>query len=189
MIYTCITKFGWDLMTENSKYHILNDIKLTENVFRPGSSAFNSLLKEARQLYNAGHYTEYDEFNLLKNTDLGIFENYNGEEIPLDLPMLNEAEYKGKDVDLNKPMRNPGKGKKYKVYVKNDNGNIIVVYFGDMKGGLTAKINDPEARAAFVARHKCDTEHKDKTKPGYWSCRLPAYAHLLGLKPVNARYW
>ena len=40
-----------------------------------------------------------------------------------------EAEYQGRKVKLNKPMR--GDVKKFKVYVKNDKGNVIKVSFGD----------------------------------------------------------
>ena len=100
---------------------------------------------------------------------------------------IAEAKYKGKEVKLNKPMRSSGP-KKYKVYTKNDKGNVVVVNFGDAKGGLTAKINNKEARKAFSDRHNCPAK-KDKTKAGYWSCRLPRYASLLGLKSSFGGYW
>ena len=100
---------------------------------------------------------------------------------------ITEAKYKGKEVKLNKPMRSSGP-KKYKVYTKNDKGNVVVVNFGDAKGGLTAKINNKEARKAFSDRHNCPAK-KDKTKAGYWSCRLPRYASLLGLKSSFGGYW
>jgi hypothetical protein len=100
---------------------------------------------------------------------------------------VDEAKYKGKEVKLNKPMRSSGP-KKYKVYTKNAKGNVIVVNFGDAKGGLTAKINNAKARKAFSDRHNCPTK-KDKTKAGYWSCRLPRYAKLLGLKSSFGGFW
>ena len=100
---------------------------------------------------------------------------------------LTEAKYKGKEVKLSKPMRSSGP-KKYKVYTKNDKGNVVVVNFGDAKGGLRAKINDKKARKAFSDRHNCPAK-KDKTKAGYWSCRLPRYASLLGLKSSFGGYW
>ena len=71
---------------------------------------------------------------------------------------------------------------------KNDKGNVVVVNFGDAKGGLTAKINNKEARKAFSDRLNCPAK-KDKTKAGYWSCRLPRYASLLGLKSSFGGYW
>jgi hypothetical protein len=88
---------------------------------------------------------------------------------------------------LNKPMRDSSGGKAYKVYVKDPKtGNIKTVRFGS--GGLRAKINDKKARNAFAARHKCSTK-KDKTKAGYWSCRLPRYSSLLGLKSSFSGFW
>jgi hypothetical protein len=96
---------------------------------------------------------------------------------------LDEA----KDKPLNKPMRDTSGGKAYKVYVKDPKTKKIkTVRFGS--GGLRAKINDKEARNAFAARHKCSTK-KDKTKAGYWSCRLPRYAKLLGLKSSFTGFW
>ena len=88
---------------------------------------------------------------------------------------------------LNKPTRDSSGGKAYKVYVKDPKtGNIKTIRFGS--GDLRAKINDKKARNAFAARHKCSTK-KDKTKAGYWSCRLPRYAKLLGLKSNFSGFW
>lgn len=98
---------------------------------------------------------------------------------------ISEAEYRGRDVKLNKPKR--GGPKKFYVYVKNDKGNVVKVNFGGTTG-LKAKINDPEARRSFAARHNC-AQKKDKTKPGYWSCRLPRYAKLIGLNSSYGGYW
>lgn len=111
--------------------------------------------------------------------------------VPLDLPMidekLNEAEHHGHHVELNKPQRSSGP-KKYKVYVKDPKtGNVKVVNFGDAKGGLSAKVSDPKARASFAARHQCHLK-KDKTKPGYWACRANRYANLWGGKTYPG-YW
>jgi hypothetical protein len=102
---------------------------------------------------------------------------------------INEAKKakKKNTKKLNKPMRDSSGGKAYKVYVKDPKtGNIKTIRFGS--GGLRAKINDKKARNAFAARHKCSTK-KDKTKAGYWSCRLPRYAKLLGLKSNFGGFW
>jgi len=118
---------------------------------------------------------------------------FNGKEISIKYDdgcdaYVFESLYKGKKVKLNSPTRSSGP-KKYKVYVKNPKtGNVKVVHFGDMKGGLTSKINDLDARKSFAARHDCKNK-KDKTKPGYWSCRLPRYAKSLGLSGGGNFYW
>ena len=94
---------------------------------------------------------------------------------------IPEAEYQGKKVELSKPKR--GGSKKFYVYVKDPkSGNIKKVSFGADSGGgkLAVKLKDPKARKAFADRHNCD-QKKDKTKAGYWSCRLPRYAKSLGL--------
>ncbi len=96
-----------------------------------------------------------------------------------------EAQYHGKDVKLNYPMR--GGTKKYYVYVKSKKGNVKKIAFGDVHGGLTAKVSDPKARKSFAARHQCDMK-KDKTKAGYWACRINKYGHLFGGKTYPG-YW
>ena len=98
---------------------------------------------------------------------------------------VEEAKYQGKEVALNKPKR--GGSKAYYVYTRNPKtGKVIKVSFGS--GGLKAKINNAKARQNFAARHNC-AQKKDKTKAGYWSCRLPRYASLLGLKSSFGGYW
>lgn len=76
--------------------------------------------------------------------------------------------YQGKKVSLNKPFYTPGERKKSAVYVKNDNGNVVKVRFGDPD--MTIKKNNPGRRKNFRARHNCDTA-KDPTKPRTWSCK------------------
>jgi hypothetical protein len=96
---------------------------------------------------------------------------------------LNETEKK-KTPPIGKPKR--GGSKKFYVYVR-DKGKIKKVSFGDTTG-LSAKINNPEARRAFAKRHDCANK-KDRTKASYWSCRLPRYAKLLGLKSSFSGFW
>ena len=85
---------------------------------------------------------------------------------------LKEAEYQGRKVKLGKPMQ--GDTKKFKVYVKNDKGNVVKVNFGqggDAKGGtMRIRKDNPKARASFRARHNCDSPGP-RHKARYWSCR------------------
>jgi hypothetical protein len=106
----------------------------------------------------------------------------------MDLLNLNEAKEKKKNPPLGKPKRGGSGGKKYYVYVKNPKTKKIKkVSFGDA-GGLRSKINDPKARQAFAKRHDCKNK-TDKTKASYWSCRLPRYAKLLGIKTSFTGFW
>ena len=85
---------------------------------------------------------------------------------------LNEwGEVTEKDDKSGKELNNPTRGdvKKYKVYVKNDKGNVVKVEFGDPN--MQIKRDDPARRKAFRARHNCD-QKKDKTTAGYWSCKF-----------------
>ena len=81
-------------------------------------------------------------------------------------PDVNEAEYQGRDVPLGKPMQ--GDVKKFKVYVKNPEGNVVKVNFGAK--GMNIKKNNPERRKSFRARHNCDNPGP-RHKARYWSCR------------------
>ncbi len=181
------------ILSEGLKYHVDNARPLTEHVFRAGSENYFNLWAEARALY-ARNILEVqgDDLEVLLETDLGHFGMVDGKKVPLDFPIeltIDEAKKakKKNTKKLNKPMRDSSGGKAYKVYVKDPKtGNIKTVRFGS--GGLRAKINDKKARNAFAARHKCSTK-KDKTKAGYWSCRLPRYAKLLGLKSNFTGFW
>jgi hypothetical protein len=104
--------------------------------------------------------------NVLEETYDGdaFFERYGLMEWPQT--SLHEAEYQGRKVTLNKPTR--GDVKKFKVYVKNDKGNVVKVNFGDPD--MTIKRSNPERRKSFRARHNCD-DPGPKWKARYWSCR------------------
>ena len=81
--------------------------------------------------------------------------------------LTEKAEYNGRPVDLNNPTR--GDTKKYKVYVKNEKGNVVKVEFGDPN--MEIKRDDPGNRASFRARHNCDNPGP-KYKARYWSCKF-----------------
>lgn len=81
---------------------------------------------------------------------------------------IDEAEYQGHSVSLGKPTT--GDVKKFKVYVRDPkSGNIKKVNFGDPN--MEIKRDNPERRKNFRARHNC-ADKKDRTKAGYWSCRM-----------------
>ena len=177
-------------LSEGMKYHINTKTPLTENVYRPSSKKYFQLFEEARQLHKEGKIQLSEEdTKILENTDLGKFATFKGVRIPLDFPMsyeqLTEAKHQGKDVQLNKPKR--GGSKKFYVFVRKPGGGIKKISFGDTTG-LKAKINNPKARKSFAARHKC-AQNKDRTSAGYWSCRLPRYSSMLGLKSNFGGYW
>ena len=183
------------ILSEGLKYHMTNNKPLTEHVYRAGSEAYFNLWAEARSLYSREilEITNEDDLAVLTETDLGHFGTLeDGTRVPLDFIMEDEyldlnEDKKKKDPPIGKPMRSSSGGKAYKVYVRDPKTkNIKTVRFGS--GGLRAKINDPKARQAFAKRHKCSTRN-DRTKASYWSCRLPRYAKLLGLKSSFSGFW
>jgi hypothetical protein len=175
-----------EILSEGLKYHIDNNTPLTEHVYRAGSSNYFNLWAEARTLYTRGILDfSGDDLAILTETHLGEFGIHEGKKVPLDFIMEDmELEEEKKDPPIGKPKR--GGAKKFYVYVK-DKGKIKKVSFGDTSG-LSAKINNSKARAAFSKRHDCPNK-KDRTKASYWSCRLPRYAKLLGLKSNFSGFW
>ena len=166
------------LMTENMQYHIDNKKPLYETTLPYGSKEYLDLWVEARYLYSRGALNvEGIDKEKITETDLGEYGMFEGQLVPLDMPMLddvlNEAEYQGRKVQLGKPMQ--GDSKKFKVYVKNDKGKVVKVNFGfggtSAKGKrMSIKVKNPKRRAAFRARHNCKNPGP-RWKARYWSCK------------------
>jgi len=78
------------LLSENLQYHLDKNIPLFESVFRIGSNAHLNLIREARKMYSRDIIDLCEEDEELIKTHLGEFGVYEGEAVPLDLPMLNE---------------------------------------------------------------------------------------------------
>ena len=177
------------LLSEGLQYHTKNNIPIVENIYRVYSNEFFNIYNESRQLYNEGvlEVTGVD-LDLIK-TDLGQIGIFEGEEVYLDIPFLDnveeylvEVKHRGKNVKLNKPFRTPSGPKKFAVYVKTPKGTIKKVTFGDPN--MRIRNNDKAAAKSFRARHKC-SEKKDRTKAGYWSCNITRYRKALGIKSSN----
>jgi len=178
-----------DILSENLRYHVDKQLPLTENTFRYGSQSFLNLWAEARSLYlrEIIHVND-DDKEILEETDLGNYGMYEGKKVPLDMPMLEEDEIEEAEKKKTPPIGKPKRGgsKKFYVYVK-DKGKVKKVSFGDTSG-LSAKINNPEARRAFAARHDCANK-KDRTKASYWSCRIGRYWKSLGGSKNFYGFW
>jgi len=188
-----------NLLSEGMIYHIENNIPIRESVYRPGSLKFFSLILEAKKVYKLNLFEADEDDHELLTSDIGEYGSYAQHQVPLDYPIPEELDmfrdldekrkrkkskkksgsyYNGKKVQLNKPKRNSGSGGKFVVYVRNpDTGNIKRITFGAR--GMSVGLKNPKRRKSFAARHRC-TEKKDKTKPGYWACRIGRYPKLFG---------
>ena len=185
-------EFGGSMMlkkpfsiSDDLRYHIENNISLSENVFRIYSESYFRLINEVRELYDRNLIKLNEDDKWIIESDLGksiILED--GRKIWLDAPIevsenLMEAKHRGKNVKLGSPFRTPGGPKKFAVYVKTPGGNIKKVTFGDPN--LRIKNASKSRAKSFRARHKCD-QKKDRTTAGYWSCNVSRYRKKLGLK-------
>lgn len=166
-------------ISENLRYHLINKIPLSENIFDLYTDEYLELIREVRKLYYNHSIFLNESDRKLVETDLGKFIiSESGQKIWLDVPYednsyLFEAEYQGRKVQLGKIMQ--GDIKKFKVYVKNDKGKVVKVNFGfggkSAKGKrMVIKKNNPERRKSFRARHNCDNPGP-RWKPRYWACK------------------
>jgi hypothetical protein len=176
-------------LSEALKYHVDNELTLTNNIFRAYSESYFDLVNEVRRLWEAGKIKLNEEDTLMVESDLGKKVMIKGQLIYLDAPFVNEdevleeAKHRGKNVKLNKPFRTSGGPKKFSVYVKSPSGGIKKVSFGDPN--LRVRNKNKGAAKSFRARHKCD-QKKDRTTAGYWSCNVGRYAKQLGLSSSNS---
>ncbi len=180
-------------VSDSLKYHIENNLSLTDNIYRVYSEAYFNLVNEVRQLWESGLINLNEEDTLMVESDLGKKVKINGEIVYLDAPfiyeeeteqdIIEEAKHRGKNVKLNKPFRTPGGPKKFAVYVKTPGGGVKKVTFGDPK--LKVRNRNKGAAKSFRARHKCD-QKKDRTTAGYWNSSVGRYAKQLGLSSSNS---
>ena len=74
------------------EYHIDNNLTLHENVYRYSSDSFIQLFAEARDAHRDGKIQLNEEdLKLIETTDIGLYGLFEGTKVPLDLPMINEA--------------------------------------------------------------------------------------------------
>ena len=72
-------------------YHVENGLSLSENVYRYSSDKFIQLFAEARDAWRDGLIElNEDDADLLESTDIGEYGVFEGEKVPLDLPMVDE---------------------------------------------------------------------------------------------------
>ena len=175
----------WSTEKIPSKYEdekVMNTFgKILVKIILPkyNSFAFKALNAARYRLFRALIYTSLDTSKYEMD--------FNDETMEIEVYSKNLNEAKNENKPIGKPMRDSSGGKAYKVYVRDPKTKKIkTVRFGS--GGLKAKINNPKARKAFAKRHNC-AQKNDRTKASYWSCRLPRYAKLLGLKSNFSGFW
>lgn len=164
--HKCVTSVGKDGGVDNPYAVCMASLGKDKAVKKPHQK--ESYIEDTQECVIDGFDTKYN----YKDSDISEICEILSED------SLGEAEYKGRKVQLNKVMR--GNTKKFKVYVKNDKGNVVKVNFGHggesakkqgYKRGMSIKKNtNPKARKSFRARHNCD-DPGPKWKARYWACK------------------
>jgi hypothetical protein len=76
------------ILSEGLQFHLIENIGIENNIYRPGSSKYFSLFREVRDLSEIGLYElNPAESYFINETDIGEWDFYNGELVPLDYPM------------------------------------------------------------------------------------------------------
>jgi hypothetical protein len=90
------------LMTDVMKYHIDNNKPLTETTLSYGSKEYLDLWVEARYLYSRGAINAYGiDKEKITETYLGEYGIFEGQMVPLDMPMLDEEQMlDGYEIDF-----------------------------------------------------------------------------------------
>lgn len=148
-----------DLIQDSIEYILkeFGEIDLTDQcIYRFGSDAWVELVNHVRS--NQLPVNSISQI-LLESTDIGQIEYGHKLDVPFKTP--------------NHPR------KKYAVYTKNQNGNVVLVRFGDPN--LTIKNCDPVRSKAFLARMRCN-DPGPKYKPRWWSCNVHLFWKALDLQ-------
>jgi hypothetical protein len=146
----------------------------------------NSLeMNEGKLSINMIDENNCETINIVEESDvIGLLDNVLSGELNEDGKSIEIYEDSKKKVKLNKIMR--GDVKKYKVFVKNDKGNVVKVNFGDPN--MEIKRDNPARRRNFRARHNCDNPGP-RWKARYWACKTwsskPVTAMLKESKEVS----
>jgi hypothetical protein len=165
------------LLSEGLQYHIDKKIPLFETVYRIGSDKHLALIKEARKMYSRNVIDLCEDDEALIKTHLGEFALYEGESVPLDLPMLNESKY-----DTEETIQQTIDRLKARIKDPNDGGNVpfLVQKIKDLEKSLneyqgdgTNKISDdkltrlvPKMPKGYVGKNTGIGEYTISTPEG-----------------------
>ena len=81
------------ILSEGLQFHLIENIGIENNIYRPGSSKYFSLFREVRDLSELGLYDlNPAERYYINETSIGEWDFYNGDLVPLDYPILEGDE-------------------------------------------------------------------------------------------------
>jgi hypothetical protein len=87
-------------ISEGLKYHIDNNLSLLESVYRIESESWLDLVNESRSLYKSGEIEISEDDLWIIESYVGEKGIYEGEEVLLDIPFLEESYYEYEDFTM-----------------------------------------------------------------------------------------
>ena len=182
------------LLSEGLQYHIDKKIPLFETVYRIGSDKHLSLIKEARKMYSRNVIDLCEDDEALIKTHLGEFALYEGESVPLDLPMLNEGKAIITFKNDYEVKMNTGEGydddfeyfeagEREQVYILDKNDKRTHVEFGD---GTNAFIPSDVISVQEKSLNESKIPTQDQVDQ-FFEKQTHLQTHYLNSKPVNGQ--
>jgi hypothetical protein len=146
-------------ISEGLQYHIDKKVPLHESVYRIGSEKHFALINEVRALWVRELINVSEDDQALLETHLGNFGMYEGEKVPLDMPMVNEDIY---DKFLDDP-QNP-KGRAKAIISK------FIKQYGEDASGMAvdrfAKQNNLKPEEKYILQYITKNDISISSKPG-----------------------
>lgn len=116
--------------TQGLNYHLKHKLPLSENIYRYSSKGFLQLFTEARTLHRDGFLQLCEEDRiLLEETNIGEYGEYDGIQVPLDLPMA----YEEINTRLPRAGEQGGNIKRNMTVTDRDNNQLRIVDITDNK--------------------------------------------------------
>lgn len=182
-----LTLNEYNSISKNLRYHIDNELSITESIFRIGSDAYLDLINETRDLYfnHKIALNEYDQYIVekLQTGKKGTYvDRKSGKKktVKLDDPHIRKKDEPTSNLFI--VYRPHPDGEK-----DPDTGLVIAkaLGFGEDTGpgnpDVRQKHQEEGKRNSFLARQKCKQE-KDQNTKKWWACNMHLFYKQLGLK-------
>ena len=161
------------LISEGLQHHIDKKISLFESVYRIGSEKHLELIREARALWIRGIIEVSDDDKGLLETHLGHFGLYEGVEVPLDLPMVNEeVDEEGFSDKIIKSVIKPEEVSRLSKVLNSNNIPFKTEKLGKITMFKFKSYDDVDKVEALISRNRIDIDESlDEASLGYAEVR------------------
>ena len=147
------------LISEGLQYHIDKKIQLHESVYRIGSEKHFELIREARALWVRGIIDVSEDDQAILETHLGNFGLYEGESVPLDMPMINEeVDEEGFSDKIIKSVIKPEEVSRLSKVLNSNNIPFKTEKLGKVTMFKFKSYDDVDKVEALISRNRIDIE-------------------------------